>query len=205
MKRSIVVSVLLILMILLAGCAKNSGEKVYVYNWGEYMDPEVRKLFKEETGITVVYEEFEQNEDMYTRVQSGAVSYDVICPSDYMIQKMIDNDLLYQPNFDNIPNLKYIDESYLVSAQEYDPGNKYSVPYTWGTLGILYNTTMVDETIDSWEVLFDEKYSGEILMIDSVRDAFAIALQYLGYDLNSTDETELEEAKIGRASCRERV
>ncbi len=195
MKRSIVVSVLLILMILFAGCAKNSGEKVYVYNWGEYMDPEVRKLFKEETGITVVYEEFEQNEDMYTRVQSGAVSYDVICPSDYMIQKMIDNDLLYQPNFDNIPNLKYIDESYLVSAQEYDPGNKHSVPYTWGTLGILYNITMVDETIDSWEVLFDDKYSGEILMIDSVRDAFAIALQYLGYDLNSTDETELEEAK----------
>jgi spermidine/putrescine-binding protein len=159
------------------------------------MDPETRELFEEETGITVVYEEFEQNEDMYPKVQSGAVSYDVICPSDYMIQKMIENDLLYEPNFDNIPNLKYIDDSYLESAQEYDPGNKYSVPYSWGTLGILYNKTMVDEPINSWSVLFDEKYSGEILMIDSVRDAFAIALQYLGYDLNSTKENELEEAK----------
>ena len=195
MKKFIGVSALLILMILLAGCAKKDGEKVYIYNWGEYMDPETRELFEEETGITVVYEEFEQNEDMYPKVQSGAVSYDVICPSDYMIQKMIENDLLYEPNFDNIPNLKYIDDSYLESAQEYDPGNKYSVPYSWGTLGILYNKTMVDEPINSWSVLFDEKYSGEILMIDSVRDAFAIALQYLGYDLNSTKENELEEAK----------
>ena len=195
MKRFTGMFALLILIALLAGCAKEDGEKVYVYNWGEYMDPETRELFEKETGITVVYEEYEQNEDMYPKVQSGAVSYDVICPSDYMIQKMIENDLLYQPNFDNIPNLKYIDASYLESSQEYDPGNKYSIPYCWGTLGILYNTSMVDEPIDSWSVLFDEKYSGEILMIDSVRDAFAIALQYLGYDLNSTKETELEEAK----------
>ncbi len=196
MKKIICLSALLILMALLAGCGKDDGEKVYVYNWGEYIDFETIELFEEETGIEVVYEEFEQNEDMYPKVQSGAVSYDVICPSDYMIQKMIENDLLYQPNFDNIPNLKYIDDSYLESAQEYDPGNKYSVPYTWGTLGILYNKTMVDEPIDSWGVLFDEKYSGEILMIDSVRDAFAIALQYLGYSLNSTNDAELEEAKV---------
>lgn len=195
MKKYIVLSAILMLMALLSGCANNDSEKVYVYNWGEYMDPEVRKLFKEETGITVVYEEFEQNEDMYPKVQSGAVSYDVICPSDYMIQKMIENDLLYELNTNNIPNLKYIDDSYLESAKEFDPGNKYSVPYTWGTLGILYNKSMVNETIDSWDILFDEKYSGDILMIDSVRDAFAIALKYLGYDLNSTDEQQLEEAK----------
>lgn len=195
MKRFIGVFALLILMTFLIGCNKSGGEKVYVYNWGEYIDMETLALFEEETGITVVYEEYEQNEDMYPKVQSGAVSYDVVCPSDYMIQKMIENELLYQPNFTNIPNLKYIDSSYLESAQEYDPGNKYSVPYCWGTLGILYNKTMVDEPIDSWEVLFDEKYSGEILMIDSVRDAFAIALKYFGYDLNSTNEAELEEAK----------
>lgn len=196
MKKLIGLSVLLTLMVLLAGCAKDDGEKVYVYNWGEYIDEETLDLFEEETGIRVVYEEYEQNEDMYPKVQSGAVKYDVVCPSDYMIQKMIENDLLHELNLDNIPNIKYIDPIHLKSSQEFDPGNKYSVPYCWGTLGILYNKTMVDEPIDSWGVLFDEKYSGEILMIDSVRDAFAIALIYLGYDLNSTNETELEEAKI---------
>ena len=195
MKKLLAISALLIVMVLLAGCSDNGGEKVYVYNWGEYLDYETLELFKERTGITVVYEEFVQNEDMYPKVESEAVIYDVVCPSDYMIQKMIENDLLYAPNFDNIPNIKYIDETYLKSSEEFDPGNKYSVPYCWGTLGILYNKTMVDEPIDSWGVLFDEKYSGEILMIDSVRDAFAIALKYLGYDLNSTNEAELEEAK----------
>ena len=125
---------------------------------------------------------------MYPKVQSGAVRYDVICPSDYMIQKMIENDLLAELNYDNIPNIKYIDPAYLKSAEEFDPGNKYSVPYCWGTLGILYNKTKVDEPIDSWGVLFDEKYAGEILMIESVRDGFTIALKYLGYDLNTTSE-----------------
>lgn len=196
MRKYIGVAVLLVLIALLSGCAKEEGEeKVFVYNWGEYIDEETLELFEKETGITVVYEEFEQNEDMYPKVDSGAVSYDVICPSDYMIQKMIENDLLYEIDFNNVPNIKYIDKSYLKSAEEFDPGNKYSVPYCWGTLGILYNKTMVNEPIDSWGVLFDEKYSGEILMIDSVRDAFAIALTYLGYDLNSTNEAELEEAK----------
>lgn len=195
MKKFIATFALLIIMATLVACASNDGEKVYVYNWGEYIDTETIELFEEETGIKVIYDEFEQNEEMYPKIQAGAVSYDVVCPSDYMIQKMIENDLLQQPDFDNIPNLKYIDDSYLASAEVFDPGNKYSVPYTWGTLGILYNTSMVDEPVDSWGILFDEKYSGEILMIDSVRDAFAIALQYLGYDLNSTDEAELDKAK----------
>ncbi|NLY47967.1 MAG: ABC transporter substrate-binding protein [Clostridiales bacterium] len=195
MKKIVRVSVLFLLMLLLAGCSKGDGEKVYVYNWGEYIDEETLELFEKETGIEVVYEEFEQNEDMYPKVQSGAVRYDVICPSDYMIQKMIENDLLAELNYDNIPNIKYIDPAYLKSAEEFDPGNKYSVPYCWGTLGILYNKTKVDEPIDSWGVLFDEKYAGEILMIESVRDGFAIALKYLGYDLNTTSEAELEEAK----------
>lgn len=195
MKKFIGITALLIIVGLLTACGSKNGEKVFVYNWGEYIDLDVIDLFEEKTGIEVVYDEFEQNEDMYPRIQSGAVNYDVVCPSDYMIQKMIENDLLQEINYDNIPNLKYIDSAYLESAKEYDPGNKYSVPYCWGTLGILYNKTKVHETVDSWDILFDEKYSGEILMIDSVRDAFAIALTYLGYDLNSSNEAELEEAK----------
>lgn len=193
MKKITILSFIIIVMALFAGCG-NKGEKVYVYNWGEYMDPEVRKLFEKETGIQVVYDEFEQNEDMYPKIESGAAKYDVVCPSDYMIQKMIQNDLLVEINFDNVPNIKYIDQLYLDSSEEFDPGNKYSVPYCWGTLGILYNKTMVNEPVDSWSILFDEKYSGDILMIDSVRDAFGIALVYLGYDINTTNEAELNEA-----------
>jgi spermidine/putrescine-binding protein len=189
------VSILVITIGLMTGCSKDEGEKVYVYNWGEYIDQETIDMFEEETGIKVVYDEFEQNEEMYPKIKSGAVQYDVVCPSDYMIQKMIEDDLLAEINFDNVPNIKNIDPAYLVSAKSFDPENKFSVPYCWGTVGILYNKTMVDGPIDSWGAIFDEKYSGNILMIDSVRDAFGIALSYLGYDLNSTDETQLEEAK----------
>lgn len=170
-------------------------EKLIVYNWGEYMDPEVLTLFEEETGIDVIYEEFETNEIMYPKVSSGAIAYDVVCPSDYMIQRMLDNDLLAEINFDNIPNIKNIGKDYLERSREFDPENKYSVPYCWGTVGILYNKTMVDEPIDSWSVLWDEKYKDNILMQDSVRDAFAVALKYLGYSLNSTDLDELNAAK----------
>jgi len=195
-KVAIFLSVMLFSIGLFTGCSKSdSGEKVYVYNWGEYIDPEVLDLFEEETGIKVVYEEFETNEDMYPKVKTGAVQYDVLCPSDYTIQKMIDEGLLAEIDFNNVPNIIYIDPAYLNSAQSFDPGNKYSVPYCWGTVGILYNKTMVDEPIDSWAAIFDEKYAGEILMMDSVRDAFGIALTYLGYSLNSTNEAELEEAK----------
>jgi spermidine/putrescine-binding protein len=196
MKKIIIIVTLVLAMSLMTGCSnKASGEKVYVYNWGEYIDPEVFELFEEETGIEVVDDYYEQNEEMYPRIKSGAVQYDVICPSDYMIQKMIEEDLLAEINYDNVPNIKNIDPAYLKSAEEFDPGNKYSVPYCWGTLGILYNKTKVNEPVDSWSLLFDEKYSGDILMIDSVRDAFAIALSSLGYDINTTNETELDEAK----------
>ncbi|MDF2539318.1 MAG: putative secreted protein [Herbinix sp.] len=195
MKKIIVFAVMVSALFLFTACSKGSGEKVYVYNWGEYIDPEVFELFEEETGIEVVDDYFESNEEMYPKIKAGAVQYDVVCPSDYMIQKMIDEDLLAEINFDNVPNLKNIDTSYLKSSETFDPGNKFSVPYCWGTLGILYNKTMVDEPIDSWSAIFDEKYSGNILMIDSVRDAFGITLSYLGYDMNTTNETELDEAK----------
>lgn len=172
-----------------------SGEQVIVYNWGEYMDPEVLTLFEEETGIDVIYEEFETNEIMYPKIQSGAISYDVVCPSDYMIQRMIENDLLAEINFDNIPNLEYIGDTYMQQSQQFDSKNKYSIPYCWGTVGILYNKTMVNEPVDSWSILWDPAYKDSILMQDSVRDTMGITLKYLGYSLNSTDLDELEAAK----------
>lgn len=186
------------LSLILTGCGSSgSGEngEVIVYNWGEYIDPETITMFEEETGIKVVYDEFETNEVMYPKVEAGATAYDVICPSDYMIQKMIDNDLLAEINFDNIPNVKNIGQQYFEQSKEFDPENKYSVPYCFGTVGILYNKTMVDEPVDSWSILWDEKYADNILMQDSVRDAFMVALKLNGYSMNSVEESELETAK----------
>lgn len=183
---------------MLTGCGSKSADsagEVIVYNWGEYMDPDVLTMFEEETGIKVVYDEFETNEIMYPKIESGASEYDLICPSDYMIQKMIQNDLLAEINKDNIPNLKNIGADYIEQSKQFDPENKYSIPYCWGTVGILYNKTMVDEPITSWDVLWDEKYKDNILMQDSVRDAFMVSLKRLGYSMNTTNETELQEAK----------
>lgn len=184
----------------LSGCGSGPQSKVdagslYIYNWAEYIDPEVLTMFEKETGIKVSYDEFETNEIMYPVIEAGAIAYDLVCPSDYMIQKMIENDLLAEINLDNIPNYVNMDETQLASAREFDPENKYTVPYCWGTVGILYNTTMVEEVPASWSILWDEKYKDSILMQDSVRDAFGITLKYLGYSLNSSSEAELNEAK----------
>ena len=179
-----------------ASSASGENGQVIVYNWGEYIDPDTITMFEEETGIKVVYDEFETNEIMYPKVETGASEYDVICPSDYMISKMIESDLLSELNFDNMPNAKAnIGEQYWEQSKGFDPENKYSVPYCWGTVGILYNKTMVEEPVDSWSILWDEKYADSILMQDSVRDAFAVALKDLGYSLNSTNIKELTEAK----------
>ena len=184
---------------LLTGCGKSSsGEngQVVVYNWGEYIDPETIEMFEDETGIKVVYDEYVTNEIMYPKVEAGASVYDVVCPSDYMIKKMIENDLLAELNWDNIPNAKAnIGQQYFDQSKSFDSENKYSVPYCFGTVGILYNKTMVDAPIDSWNVLWDEKYTDNILMQDSVRDAFMIPLKLKGYSMNSTDEAQLQEAK----------
>ena len=171
------------------------SQQLIVYNWGEYMDSDVIDIFEEETGIHVVYEEYETNEIMYPKIKSGAISYDLVCPSDYMIQKMIQNDLLQPINFDHIPNASNIGDMYYETSEQFDPGNLYSIPYCWGTVGILYNKKMVTEPIDSWSVLWDTNYRDSILMQDSVRDAFAVALKDLGYSLNSTNIKELTEAK----------
>ncbi len=180
------------------GCGSSGGEngEVYVYNWGEYIDPETITMFEEETGIKVIYDEFETNEIMYPKVEAGSSTYDVICPSDYMIQKMLDNDLLQELNFDNMPNAKAnIGAQYYEQAAAFDPENKYCVPYCWGTVGILYNKTMVDEPVTSWSILWNEKYADNILMQDSVRDAFMVALKLNGYSMNSMNEEELQTAK----------
>ena len=166
-----------------------------VYNWGEYMDPQVLELFEKETGISVTYDEYETNESMYPIIAKGAADYDLICPSDYMIQKMSDEGLLEPINWSRIPNAKNIDDQYFEFARGYDENNTYSMPYLWGTVGILYNKKMVKGPIDSWGVLWDTRYQDDILMQKSVRDAFGVALKYLGYSLNTTDEAQLEEAK----------
>lgn len=203
--------------VLLAGCGsgaangtdsaansnqKNGGEssdELYVYNWGEYIDENVITQFEEETGIRVIYDLFETNEEMYPIIEAGAVTYDVVCPSDYMIQKMVENDMLAEVNFDNVPNIDQIDPAYMEMSTAFDPENKYSVPYCWGTVGILYNTKRLEELgvapPTKWADLWDEKLSGEILMQDSVRDAFMVALKKDGFSMNTSDKDELAKAK----------
>lgn len=175
------------------------SNELYVYNAGEYIDPDLIEEFEQETGIKVTYDVFETLEEMYPVIEAGGVNYDAVCPSDYMIQKMKENDLLAELNFDNIPNVKNIDPQYMEMSKQFDPENKYSVPYTWGTVGILYNTKLIEEkglpVPTKWSDLWNPAYKGEILMQDSVRDAFMVALKELGYSMNTTDVGELEEAK----------
>ena len=190
------------LSMLATGCstateeADDAEEVVYVYNWGDYLDPATLEMFEEETGIRVIYDEFDTNESMYPRVSAGAVHYDVICPSDYMIHKMIENNLLQPLDFGKLPNARrYIGQKFFEQARAFDPENKYAVPYCWGTVGIMYDTTRVEEPIDSWSVLWDERYRNEILMQDSPRDALMVPLKLRGHSMNSTDPAELNEAR----------
>ena len=170
---------------------------VTVYNAGEYIDPEVPKLFEEETGIKVIYDTFETNEEMYPVIQAGGVVYDVVCPSDYMIEKMMQNHLLQEVDFNNVPNIKEIGKQYMEMCEQFDPGNKYVVPYTTGTVGILYNKRMLDELgvpyPTKWADLWNPKLKGEILMQDSVRDAFMVALKKEGHSMNTVSDAELDE------------
>ncbi len=199
MKKRILSVVLLMTMSIgiLSACGSSSSEsngKLYVYNWGEYIDEAVIDQFEEETGIEVVYDMFETNEIMYAKLAQDTSAYDVICPSDYMIKKLIDKDMIQPLNMENIPNSSNIGKEYFKSSEEFDPGNKYSVPYCWGTIGILYNKTMVDDVVDSWDILWDEKYAGQILMQDSVRDTFMIPLIRNGCSANSTNPDEINKA-----------
>ena len=179
---------------ILAGCG-GSGEKQRVVNvcsWGEYIDKSLIDQFEAETGIKVNYQTAESNEALYSKLKSGGADFDVIVPSDYMIARLIAEDMLAELNYDNIPNYAKIDENY--KNLSYDPENRYTVPYTWGTLGIIYNTAMVEEEITSWSAMFDEKYAGNVLLIGNSRDALAMGLLYLGYDVNTSNEDQIRQA-----------
>ncbi len=200
MKR--VLSAILIAMITLAfsACSKaGTGAKaeasgtITVYNWGDYIDEELLDMFTQKTGITVVYDVFATNEDMYSKLKAGGVSYDVVIPSDYMIEKMRNENLLQKIDLNNIPNFKHLSE--LVKGLAYDEKNEYSVPYMWGTFGILYNRDMVTEPVDSWDIFWDPTYKGQIFMYDSVRDTMGVALKKLGYSINTIDTAQLLQAK----------
>lgn len=185
-----------------AGCftakaaAADTGVTINVYNWGQYISDgtdgylDVNAAFTEATGIEVNYMTFDTNESLYTKLKTGGSSYDIIVPSDYMAGRLIDEGLVQKLDFSNIPNYQYINEAYKNTA--YDPNNAYSVPYTWGTVGVIYNKKYVDEAdIGSWDLLWNDKYAGKILMFDNNRDAFAIAESRLGYSLNTTDSVAM--------------
>ncbi|MCD7774733.1 MAG: spermidine/putrescine ABC transporter substrate-binding protein [Clostridiales bacterium] len=178
------------------GASAASKVVLNVYNWGEYIDLEVIDMFEEQyPNIKVNYTTYDSNEAMYAKIVSGAASYDIVIPSDYMISKLIEEDLLAELNFDNIPNYKYIGEAY--KNLSYDPENKYSVPYLWGTWVIIYNSAYVSEEDvkdESINLLWNEKYAGKILMFDNPRDAFGLALMSLGYSLNTENPEEWREA-----------
>ena len=184
----------LLLALFISGCQrKTAAGEVYVYNWGgPYIDDSIFKDFEKETGIKVNYSEYQSNEEMYSILKSGSALYDVIIPSDYMISRLIDEGMLEEIDFSNIPNFSLIDDNY--KNLEYDPDNKYSVAYMTGTVGLIYNSSMITDELTSWSALFDSKYAGQILMFDNPRDAFGIALKFLGYDQNTTRESEIREA-----------
>jgi len=182
----------------LAACGGGGGTQkdattINVFNWGDYIDETVLTDFEKEYGIKVNYDYFSTNEEMYVKLKSGGTNYDVLFPSDYMIARLIKEDMLYKLDFNNIPNFKHIDDKF--KNLNYDPNNEYSVPYMWGTVGIAYNAAMVEEPVDSWNILWDPKYKDNILMMDSQRDSIAVALKKLGYSLNSRNEAELEQAR----------
>ncbi len=166
---------------------------VTVYNWEEYISPDAIRLFEEETGITVNMTYFTTNEDMMVQVRNSPSSFDVVMPSDYCIERLATEGLLEEIDYANVPNYVNIDEN--LKGKYYDPDQKYTVPYMWGTVGICYNKTMVDAPVTSWSVMFDDKYKDNVFMLDSIRDSMGIALKYLGFSMNTRDPLEMVKAK----------
>ena len=182
---------LLICTLIFSGCNTDPSKVVRVFNASEYIGEDVIKQFEKETGYKVVYSEFASNEDMYTKIKT--TPYDVLIPSDYMVDRLIREDLVQPLDFNNIPNYKYVDETF--KSPYYDPDNTYSVPYMWSTVGILYDSAKVTEEVNDMSIMWNDKYKGKIFMLDSVRDTFGMTLKKLGYSVNTTDDTELDEAK----------
>ncbi len=191
------VSLVMAAFFFLSGCGgKDQENTLTVLNYGKYLEPEVIAMFEEETGIQVEYEEYVTPENMYTKYRAGAIDYDLICTSDYMVEKLIQEGEVLEMDYNNIPYAENLDPVYFDFSKSFDPENKYSMPYFFGTVGILYNKEMVDESkVNSWEILWDEAYSGKIIMADSVRDSFMVALKILGYSLNTTDKDQWKEAQ----------
>lgn len=176
--------------------AEEQAVTINVYNWGQYIGDgsdgtiNVNEEFTRRTGIGVNYTTYDSNETMLTKLETGGSSYDIIIPSDYMIGRLIEKDMLEKLDFSNIPNYKYVDERF--KGNSYDENELYSVPYTYGTVGIIYNTKYVKKPVDSWNILWDEEYVGKILTFDNPRDLFAIAQLLLGYDINDTSDEMYE-------------
>ena len=207
MKKWISLSLIAIMLagLCLTGCGGKKGLTLNVYNWGEYISDgsegsfdtvrEFEKWYQETYGqkVTVNYSTFASNEDMYSKISSGAVSYDVIIPSDYMIARMAAEGLLLPLNFDNIPNYQYIEDTF--KGLYYDPNDQYSIPYTYGVVGVIYDANVVDEAdIGGWDLMWNEKYAGKILQFNNSRDAFGTAMYKLGIDVNTTDKASWDKA-----------
>ena len=203
-KRSVAIALVLLTIIVclpslpVSASAANSGVTINVYNWAQYISDgsdgylDVNAAFTKATGIKVNYMTYDTNESLYTKLRTGGTTYDVIVPSDYMVARLIEEDMLEPLDFNKIPNYQYIDNQF--KNQSFDPQNTYSVPYTWGTVGIIYNKKYVKKEVTGWDILWDKDYAGKILMFDNPRDSFAIAEKRLGYSLNTTNPTELQAA-----------
>jgi len=193
MNKGLIVLIMLI-MVFTAGCGSNSSQgTLNVYNWGDYISNEILEQFEQEYNIKVVYSTYDRNEDMYLDLKKGGTNYDVCVPSDYMIEKMIKEDMLEELDYNNIPHYKYMRERF--KGLPFDPDNRYSVPYMWGTIGIVYNKKDVKIPVDSWSILWDPQYKGKILMMDSPRDTFMVAEKKLGISMNASDQKSMQAAK----------
>ena len=206
MKRTSINKLLLASLIVLSACAlsgcsskkeasSSDADTLTVLNYGKYIEPDVLTSFEKETGIKVNYEEYESPEEMYTKFTAGAIDYDLACTSEYMIERLIDEGYVKPIHYENIPHFSNIDQTYLDYSKAFDPENKYTIPYFFGTVGILYNKNMVDATkVHSWDILWDETYRDQIIMENSVRDSFIVPFKRLGYSVNTTDQSQMEEA-----------
>ncbi len=196
-KRFTALTLIICILFTMSGCSaskKSEDNVLTVFNYSEYLDPKMIAQFTKETGIEIRYEECTTPEELYTKYTSGAISYDLLCTSDYMIKRLIEEGQAQPIDVSSMENYSNLDPKFATLSESFDPGNKYTVPYFWGTVGILYNTRLVKEPVDSWDVLFNGDYSGQVIMQDSMRDSFMVALKYLGYSLNTKDEAQIKEA-----------
>lgn len=196
-KKRLAFIILLSAAVFLMGCKnqKEDEEILTILNYGKYFDPNALEQFEKETGIKVKYEEYESPEEMYTKYKAGSIDYDLLCTSDYMIQKLIEENEALPINYENTPEYKNIDKKIIEASASFDPKHMYTIPYFYGTVGILYNTKEVTASeTDSWNILWNKKYNGKIIMENSVRDCFLVPLKQMGYSLNTTDPEELDEA-----------